>query len=86
VFGDGFFAQLEQNPEGAWFGPVESGYGQHVVRVTAYMPASVPSLDEVREAVTRDWIAAETAKIAAQRMSALRARYQIVDTPEEAQR
>lgn len=78
VFGEGFFEQLAALSGAGWVGPVTSGYGTHLVRVTEYAPARARSLDEVREAVTRDWIAATTAEGARQRMEALRARYEIV--------
>lgn len=55
-FGDGFAARLETVPVGEWQGPVESGYGLHVVLVSARTDGRVPPLDEVRDAVRRDWL------------------------------
>ena len=53
-FGPAFAEALRAQPAGAWFGPVESGYGLHLVRIDARTPGSLPELAEVREAVARD--------------------------------
>ena len=45
--------RLSVSPE--WQGPVASGYGWHLVRLSRREEGSVPPLEEVREAVERDW-------------------------------
>jgi len=45
-------AFAEDAPKDAWFGPIPSSFGLHLIRVDAVEPASTPSLDEVREEVT----------------------------------
>jgi hypothetical protein len=55
-FGDGFAVELEQLPVNQWRGPIESSYGVHVVLVRARTEGRAPELDEVREAVRRDWL------------------------------
>lgn len=54
-FGADFAAALLALPVGEWRGPVASGFGAHLVRVTARMPGRTPALAEVRTAVERDW-------------------------------
>jgi len=54
-FGNGFAQQLTQLPLGEWTGPVASGLGAHLVRVSARAPAAAPPLDDVRQQVARDW-------------------------------
>jgi hypothetical protein len=54
-FGQEFAAAIQALPLGSWQGPVRSGYGVHIVRVDRKIEAQGPSLDEVREAVERDW-------------------------------
>ena len=49
------FAQVQALPEGVWQGPVTSGYGSHIVRVTAREESRLPPLSEIREAVLFDW-------------------------------
>jgi len=55
-FGDKFVTKLADVPLGQWFGPVESGYGVHLVFVEKRTERRLPELDEVRNAVQRDWI------------------------------
>lgn len=54
-FGDGFAAALDKLTPGQWQGPVESGYGTHLVLVLGRTEARAPELAEVREAVKREW-------------------------------
>lgn len=54
-FGDAFAARLAQLPVGQWQGPVESAYGTHLVLVSERAEGRAPGLDEVRDAVRRDW-------------------------------
>ena len=57
VFGEQFLEQLSELPEGRWAGPVESGYGMHLVYVHQRVEGRRPTLDEVRPFVVRDWTA-----------------------------
>jgi hypothetical protein len=43
-FGAEFARQLEAAPLGQWSGPIRSGFGAHLVRVTAREPAARPEL------------------------------------------
>lgn len=54
-FGDRFTSQLEDAPIGEWSGPYGSSFGAHLVYMAAMTPARVPKLEEVRNAVERDW-------------------------------
>ena len=54
-FGDKFVAKLGDVPIGQWFGPVESGYGMHLVFVEERTEGRLPELAEVRDAVRREW-------------------------------
>ncbi len=54
-FGAPFASALGRLQDGRWAGPVESGYGVHLVRVRERIEGRVPGLDEVREAVRREW-------------------------------
>ena len=55
VFGSGFFEQLAALPSGAWAGPVQSGYGVHLVRVHEHVPGRTPALEEIHDAVLKEW-------------------------------
>jgi parvulin-like peptidyl-prolyl cis-trans isomerase-like protein len=54
-FGKGFAAKLDGIPTGQWQGPVESGYGVHLVLVGERTPGQLPALADVRDAVRREW-------------------------------
>ncbi len=41
--------------DGLWQGPVESYFGFHVVMLSNYFPAELPSLEEIRERVEEDF-------------------------------
>ena len=55
LFGDKFAAKLGELSPGQWQGPVESGYGVHLVWVSERTEGRVPALEEVRDAVHREW-------------------------------
>ena len=54
-FGHKFAAKLGDFPVGQWYGPVESGYGMHLVFVEERIEGHLPELAEVRDAVRREW-------------------------------
>jgi len=77
VFGKGFFERLQRLPVGQWAGPVESGYGVHVVRITESVPARRPALEDVHDAVLRDWKSAKARELREQLYARLRERYDV---------
>ena len=78
VFGEGFFNELEQLSTDVWAGPVKSGYGAHLVRIRDSQPARVPPLEEVRDAILREWKSAKAVELREQVYARLRARYDVV--------
>lgn len=54
-FGDDFASALLKLEPGRWSGPIESGYGAHVVLVLERVDGGVPSLADVRPQVERDF-------------------------------
>ncbi|MEQ1409534.1 peptidylprolyl isomerase [Neorhizobium sp. Rsf11] len=55
MFGGEFAEALDKVPVGQWIGPVASGFGLHLVRVTERKPGRLPALGDVRAAVMREW-------------------------------
>lgn len=55
LFGGPFADGLRGLPQGQWTGPVVSGLGLHMVRVTARSTPSKPELAKVRVQVQNDW-------------------------------
>jgi hypothetical protein len=78
TFGPAFGEQLVEAPVGAWFGPVESAYGLHLVRVLARTEPRLPEFDELRDRLSNDY-SFETRRAAnAQALARLTERYRIV--------
>lgn len=78
TFGTGFADQLIALPSDSWQGPVDSAYGQHLVRVTGYTAGRIPALSEIREQVEEDWRAAQARESRDAFAEALLARYSVV--------
>ena len=78
LFGREFGAKLFATEPGAWSGPIESAYGLHLVLLHDKTEGRVPKLDEVREAVRRDWYAARRAASKEEFFQALRQKYKVV--------
>ena len=68
-------------PGHAWFGPVPSAYGAHLVRVDAYREGRRRTLDEVRETVVEDWRRDHVAARESERYAEMRARYEVEVAP-----
>jgi parvulin-like peptidyl-prolyl isomerase len=83
-FGGAFAEQLHELPVGRWAGPIESGYGLHLVLIRERIDGLVPELEDVREAVERDWMAERRKETGEAFYQGLRSRYTVV--VEQAQR
>ena len=77
-FGREFAEQLNELPIGRWTGPVESGYGLHLVLIRERVPGRVPALQDVRAAVERDWRASRRKDAAEAFYQGLRERYTVL--------
>lgn len=77
LFGSVFADQLLKLPVGEWQAPVESSFGRHIVLVTGRTDGRMPELEEVREAVQREWAADQRARSNEAMLDALRSRYTI---------
>jgi hypothetical protein len=86
LFGGAFAVRLGELPPGRWVGPVESGYGLHLVLVRARTEPRTPELGEVREAVRREWLAARRRETNEAVYRRLRERYEVVVERPEAPR
>jgi hypothetical protein len=83
-FGPEFAGQLAGVKTGEWTGPIRSGYGVHLVLLTARTDSHLPPLDEVRESVTRDVMRARRLEANRRFLDGLLARYQVkVEWPKE---
>jgi hypothetical protein len=76
-FGEGFAARLGQLPVGRWQGPIESGYGAHLVLVRERVEGGMPALADVRAAVRRAWLNARRQEANEKLYQALLGRYTV---------
>jgi hypothetical protein len=77
LFGQAFAARVAELPVGRWSGPVESGYGLHLVLVHERSPARLPDLAEVRDALANEWRGARREEANRAFYEGLRARYEV---------
>lgn len=77
VFGNEFEIALRTLPIGAWQGPVSSGFGIHLVQLQAREAGRKASLNEVREAVTRDLMYARSEEASTAFYEKLKATYNV---------
>lgn len=77
TFGNEFATQLEEAPVGQWSGPVQSGFGLHLVRVGEWQPGTTPTLADVRPIVEREWQAERRQQTSMALLSELRSKYDV---------
>jgi hypothetical protein len=58
LFGEDFAGKVLALDPGRWIGPIESGYGLHLVWVRERVEGRLPALAEVRDVVERELVAA----------------------------
>jgi hypothetical protein len=78
AFGPDFARAVFELPPGEWRGPVESGYGLHLVRVAAAQPAQRRDFAEVRPLVLERWRERHQREAEARFYQRLMAKYEVV--------
>jgi parvulin-like peptidyl-prolyl isomerase len=78
AFGPGFARALLALAPGSWQGPIESGYGWHVVFVDSLSPSRVAAFEEVEPDVKADFVAEQRARAKRKTYEAMRARYHVI--------
>ncbi len=76
-FGEEFAATLRGVKPGQWQGPIESGYGVHLVLVSERTEGRQPELADVRDTVRREWANARRLETNAKFYSELLKRYNV---------
>jgi parvulin-like peptidyl-prolyl isomerase len=77
-FGPNFAQSLFQLTPGSWQGPIQSGYGWHLVWIDSITPSRVPEFEEVEADVESSWIDEQRAEFKRKAYEAMRARYEVV--------
>jgi len=78
LFGESFSLELINSKPGQWIGPVQSGYGLHLILVTEHVAGRLPHLDEIRETVEWEWTAANRKELKENIYNKLREKYTVV--------
>ncbi|MCH7817108.1 MAG: peptidyl-prolyl cis-trans isomerase [Proteobacteria bacterium] len=75
ALGSQFFDQLQSLSTGSWQGPLESGFGLHLVYVSSHIEGYPPQLADVLNAVTREWTSRKRTETNEAFYAAMRNRY-----------
>ena len=82
-FGKIFADQLLLLDTGRWLGPVESGFGLHLVYIDERIDSEVPELDAIRDEVIREWREDKRQEVNRAFYEGLRGRYTVqIERPE----
>jgi peptidyl-prolyl cis-trans isomerase C len=77
-FGPPFAKTLFAQRTGAWTGPIESGYGWHLVYLDSLIPEQASTFEEVEPDVKTAWLASQKAEAWDKAYKAMRAKYELV--------
>lgn len=77
LFGTRFADELFALRPGSWQGPIRSGYGIHLVRISEYVPERMPEFSEVVERVRQEYLDRQRRKANEDAIKSLKARYKI---------
>jgi peptidyl-prolyl cis-trans isomerase C len=77
-FGPPFAKALFAQKPGQWTGPIESGYGWHVVFIDSLTPERASSFEEAEPDVKTAWLAAQKAEAWDKAYKAMRAKYEVL--------
>ena len=77
-FGPDFAKAAFELEPGAWRGPIQSGYGWHILLVEALEPSRTPAFEEVEPDVKSAWLDQKQREFKRAAYEAMRARYTVV--------
>lgn len=84
MFGEQFASGLATVKTGQWQGPVQSGYGSHLVFVSERTEGHLPALAEIRNEVQREWANAKRLESENKSYAMLLQHYNVkIEPPEE---
>jgi hypothetical protein len=77
-FGPRFALAVAKLPTGSWQGPIESGFGWHLVFVDTVVPGRVPAFEEVEPDVKTAWLGEQKALAWEKAYKDMRANYTVL--------
>jgi peptidyl-prolyl cis-trans isomerase C len=78
MFGGTFGEKLFEMKPGAWQGPIESGFGWHLIWIDSVTPGRVPAFETVEGMVKAEWTNEQRAAAKRKAIEMIRARYEVV--------
>jgi peptidyl-prolyl cis-trans isomerase C len=78
LFGTAFAEKIVELELGVWQGPVLSGYGAHVVRVSDEVLVPLPAIDDVKQQITEEWMARQVNELSERFIENLISRYEVI--------
>ena len=78
MFGREFADALDKPTLNQWTGPIKSSFGLHIIQVTERKTGRNPALDEVRDAVSREWSNEKRKTLQDVRFDELLKRYDVI--------
>jgi hypothetical protein len=76
-FGPQFATAIYKLKPGSWQGPIESGYGWHLVFIDSFTPGRVPAFEEVEPDVKTAWLADQREQAWRKAYDTMRAKYSV---------
>ncbi len=77
-FGPPFAVAVAKLAPGSWQGPIESGFGWHLVFVDTVIPGRVPAFEEIESDVKTAWLAEQKAQAWEKAYEQMRAKYTVL--------
>lgn len=77
-FGPQFAQALFKLKPGSWRGPIESGYGWHLVFVESVTPGRIPEFEEVESDVKTEWLGEQKEQAWRKAYQQMRAKYTVL--------
>jgi hypothetical protein len=77
-FGPRFVQAIAKLAPGSWAGPIESGFGWHLVYIDTVIPGRVPLFEEVESDVRTTWLNEQKERAWRKSYSDMRAKYKIL--------
>ena len=77
-FGPPFAVAVEKLKPGSWQGPIESGYGWHLVFVDTVIPGHIPAFEEIEPDVKTAWLGEQKATAWQKAYAEMRAKYAVL--------
>ncbi len=77
-FGPPFAVAVEKLKPGSWQGPIESGYGWHLVFVDTVIPGRIPAFEEMEPDVKTAWLAEQKQQAWQKAYAEMRGKYTVL--------